>query len=179
MSTGYSQAQLADLWQEMEVHLPPMPTETEKPAAPRITAMLCAGTELGTVFNLGFKDRKSLVMFFNCAIAKELAGAINHASQHYGWSKKGMTPAPSSHLTYPVPEDLASAIAVTSLSTNALPGGMLVNFYMPQYGESGATMVFYFPRQAAMEFMTYVVQAGEQAQWWDSDFELIPGRGLN
>lgn len=66
-----------------------------------------------------------------------------------------------------------------SLPTNALPGGMLVNFYMPQYGESGATMVFYFPRQAAMEFMTYIVQAGEQTKWWDSDFELIPGRGLN
>jgi hypothetical protein len=178
VSTGYSQAQLDQLWHEMDSALPPLPTAADKKTAPRITAMCAAGTELGAVFNFGFKDGQSLVMFFNCVAAKELAGAINAAVQAYGWQKRGLVYAPSDHLAMPTRNDFESAISVVSLSTYGTASGILANFYMPQYGDSGATMMFYFPRQAAMEFLHYVFQAGETAIWWGTDFELIPGKEL-
>jgi hypothetical protein len=174
VSTGYTQPQLDQLWQEMDGTLPPLPTSADKSSAPRVAAMRCAGTELGAIFNIGFKTGTSLVIFFNCVVAKEFAAAINAAGQAYGWQKRGMVPAPSAHLAYPEPDDLATAIKVTSLSTYGMPSGVLANFHMPEYGDAGATLVFFFPRPAAMELLTYIYQAGELGKWWDRDFELIP-----
>ena len=175
MGSGYTRDQLAQLWREVEENVPPLPTDADKKDAPRVVAMRAAGTDLGIVFNFEFKNGDTLVMLFNVVIAKEFAGAINSASQAFGWHKKGMVPAPSEHLKQPTPDDLPSALQVSSLSTYGIPSGILVNLYMPQYGESGATMVFHFPRQAALEVLTYVIRAAEVANWWTpGDFEIIP-----
>lgn len=178
MSTGYSQAELDQLWREMDEAVPPMPTPADKKTAPRIAAMRAAGTDLGAAFNFGFKDGRSMVLFFNCVIAKEFAGAINAAVQAYGWQKRGVVYAPSEHLALPMPSDLTTDISVVSLSTYGTPSGILANFYLPHLAERGETALFYFPRQAAMEYLHYIFQAGETATWWDPDFELIPGKEL-
>lgn len=179
MATGFTREELVALDQEMVANVPALPKERDKHAAPRVTAMRAAGTEKGAVFNLGFKGTKSLIVELNCVVAKEFAGAVNQAGMAYGWQRLNTVPAPSDHLSDPTIEDLPTAVRVTSLATKASPAGVLANFFMPDYGEAGTAMVFYFPRPMALEMMAYVVRAAQSANWWTQDYEFIPLHGLN
>ena len=180
MATGYTQDQLDQLERDMVAQTPPLPTPADKKVAKRVIAMRAAGTELGAVFNFGFKGGWTLVFYLNCVVAKELAGAINQANLAYGWAKRGLEPADAEHLDWPTPEDLGSAFTVTSLSTDSTRGGTLVNFYISQRGEGDATMIFYFPVRAALEVLTTVAGVAKTAGWWNpADFELRAKRTVN
>lgn len=176
MATGWTQEQLNYLRREMEENAPPIPTKADKKNASRVTAMRASGTELGVVFNFGFKAGKSLLMAFNCVVAREFAGAINETGRILGWQKRGLSPAPAEHLLFPRPEDLESAIKVAALATDSTAGGITANFYVPEYGAAPGTVPIFFPVKAALEVLTTVASAADAADWWatDGSFELIP-----
>jgi hypothetical protein len=127
----------------------------------------------GLLLNLETKDGTTELFWLNCWVAKELAGAINFASQQYGWAKRGMTPEPHDHLKQPQQGDLNGAVDIRSLSTSGVPAGMLVRFAV---GNPVGHLTLYFPRNAALEILSYVVRCGAEAAWWDDEFELIPSR---
>lgn len=165
---GFTPDELIQLERNMEEHRPPLPTESDQFDAPRVSAMRVAKAEQGIVFNFGFEGGRSLMMAFNCVTATELVGVIDLASRICGWRKRVLLSSPGDYLEYPAP-DLESAFQITSLSAATLPGGLLANFYVPVCGKAGATMMFYFPRQAALEVMNCIIDAGEVGKWWESD----------
>ena len=173
MATGYTKAELDMLLHIMDEAVPPIPIDAAKTIALRVTAMRASGTEKGLLLNLESKDGTAELFWLNCRVAKELAGAINFASQQYGWAKRGMTAEPHDHLKQPQQEDLNSAIDVLSLSTSGIAAGILVRFAV---GEPVHHLTMYFPRNAALEILSYVVRCGAEAAWWDDGFELIPSR---
>lgn len=117
MATGWTQEQLNYLKREMEENAPPIPNKADRKCAPGVAAMRAAGTDLGIIFNFGFKNGQFLHMAFNCVVAKELAGAINSTGRILGWQKKGLKPVAANHLAYPKPEELDVAVRVASLAT--------------------------------------------------------------
>jgi hypothetical protein len=174
MTTGYTREQLARLESEMDEYAPRIPTRADKIDAPRIVAMRAEGTNLGVLINFEFEGGRALVFWLHVVTASELAGAIAEAAKTYGWVSQWMGAAPADHLAPLTPENLKAALALASLSTRAVPTGLLANFFISAYGEVGATMIYFFPIQAAMEVATIIVSAGETAGWWGTDFELIP-----
>lgn len=179
MATDYTQAQLDELWREMEEHIPPIPTRADKRDAPTVNALTAAGTEFGVLFYFGFESGISQMMFLNCHAAKELAGALNNTARTYGWDKLKLGPLPSGPLAFPSPDDLKPAIPVTSLSTDSTAKGALVNFYSPDYLGSAITLFVFFPPIAAWQVVATVVAAANTDEWWTPELELIPADTVN
>lgn len=113
-------------------------------------------------------------MWFNCWAAKEIAGALNTTNKAYHWSKRGLKPAPSGHLKFPLVEDVALAADVISLASFGDHSGVLVNFAI---GRPTKQKLWFFPVRAALEVVQIVVQGAGAAKWWDESFALIPRRG--
>jgi hypothetical protein len=172
MATGYTQAELDDLLEAMESIIPPVPTAADRARAVRVAAMRAAGTERGMILNIEAKQGGAEMFWLKCWVAKELAGAIYLASQHYGWSKQRFTPLSSDHLKAPEIEDLTGAANVRSLSAYGARGGVVARLAVAR--ELHTTL--FFPKKAALEIMNYVVRCGNEAGWWDSEFDLIPSR---
>jgi hypothetical protein len=90
--------------------------------------MCAVVTDLGALFNFELDRSGSQLMWFNCWAAKEIAGALNTTNKAYHWSKRGLKPAPSGHLKFPLVEDVALAADVISLASFGDHSGVLVNF---------------------------------------------------
>lgn len=159
---------------EMQENVPPVPAQALQKRAPRVTAMRAAGTDLGILFNFGFKDGKQLQMAFNCIVAKEFARAINERGALLDWQQKGAKPAPADHLTSPQPNELGDAVKVVSLATNFTPSGILAAFFAPEFAAGNGTFTLFFPVKAAIEVLASVASAADGAKWWGADFKLLP-----
>lgn len=173
MATGWTRAQLDELAAIMESATPPPPSKYDKWEAVRISAARAAGTDKGALFIFEAGNGSKAIYWLHCWVAKELAGAINIASQNYGWWKRKFLPDPDENLRYPQPDDLSLAGEDISLSTYADPGGIIVRFAV---GENATPHTMFFPVRTALETMRSITTGGESAGWWDKDFELIPSR---
>lgn len=169
MSTGYTAAQLDELWQVMLRQAPTLPSAAVLKSAPQIKRVATAGTEVGMLLRLSLKDRAKPVTFFlNCAVALELMFGINRAALEAKWWDQ-----PETSNAKPLPdlqrEDLDSSRAVVSLMTASEPNGLFVIF-----SDRTTPFTFYIPRRFAAELLSLINGVGEKAQWWDKNFQLLP-----
>jgi hypothetical protein len=170
MATGYTQTELDDLLDAMDSLVPPVPTVTDRARAGRVAAMRAAGTEKGLLLNIEAKQGEVEIFWLNCCVAKEFLSAIDCVSHQHGWVKRRITPLSSDHLKAPKIQDLTGAASVRSFSTYGAPGGIVACFAVAR--ETPTTL--FFPKNAALEIMNYVVRNGAEATWWDDKFALIP-----
>ena len=173
MATGYTQVELDALLLIMEDVVPSVPSKRDKKDAPRVTGMRLSGTDKGILANFETTGGRQEIYWLNCWVAKEVAAAVSHASNSYGWPKRGLAREDNKHIRQPKRVHLATAIGVNSLSTSAEFTGMLVRFAVQHRIRS---VTLFLPAAKALEAMLAIVQAGQKAEWWDDDFELIPSR---
>lgn len=174
MATGYTQIELDALEDILDSLAPPIPTMSNKNEALKVTAMRTGIADKGAIFNFETKGGAGEMYWLNCTVARELATAVSYASSAFEWSGRGFKVTGSDHLREPKPEDVASAAEVLSLSTFAVPKGLLVRFAI---GQPVKHLLLFFPRNAALEIMLGIGQGGTRAQWWvDESFELIPSK---
>ena len=171
MATGYTKDELDLLLHIMENEEPPVPEDDEKRVAPKVKALKGAGTDKGAVFNIDITRSGTELFWFNCWVAKELAGAISYASQTYGWGKRDLSPKPSGHLRIPERSEVTIATEVLSLSALGDSNGILVRLAV---GQPIKYRLLFFPAHVALEIALAIVQGGKVAEWWGPDFELIP-----
>jgi hypothetical protein len=173
MATGYTQAELDALLLILEDAVPRVPSKKDKKDAGQVTAMRFSGTDKGVLTNFETNGKRQEIYWLNCWVAKEVAAALSAASKAFDWPKRVLASKPGEHLVQPKPAHLASAIGVTSLSTLADTGGILLRFAVEHRIRY---VTIYLPAIEAYQLMLAIVQGAEAAEWWGDDSELIPSR---
>ena len=173
MTTAYTRADLENLRQTFFDLAPKIPKEADLGRAPRVNAVTMAGSDAGLLLRLSLRRKpKQTTFFLNCVICQYLFAALNDAAAQGGWWKSGSLYERDNNMGFPISDDIAGALNVSSITTTAAPSGILVNF-----GGTGDSLLTYMPEAIAAELHEGIKLAGNEAGWWGKDFVLIASDG--
>jgi hypothetical protein len=173
MTTGYTQPELDHMHRQMLDSCPPLPTLADLKSAPTVLSAAWNGSHVGILLYLEFQAEQRIVIDLNCVVALELMNGINDRAHDMGWWDE-IAPghAPEDKLPLYNWDRTDRALNITTLTTGALPEGILVHF---KDSDNGSTLVF-LPRSIARGVVIGIAGIGDLAKWWNDDFELLPAQ---
>jgi hypothetical protein len=173
MTTGYTQQDLDRLHRQMLNRAPPLPTLADLRTAPIVLSAAWNGSYVGIILNLQFQAEQHIAVDLSCVVALELMNGINDRAHDMGWwDEVEPGQAPEDRLPLFNCDRTDKTSNIVSLTTGAIPGGMLVHF---RDSDDGSTLVF-LPRSIARGVAIGIAGIGEMAKWWNEDFELLPAQ---
>jgi hypothetical protein len=171
MTTGYTQRDLDELHRLMMDRAPPLATVEDLKTSSSVSAVAWNGSLTGILLQLQFPAGQAMVLNVNCVVAQELMDGINEAAMKYGWWDE--TPAglaPEDTLPIYSTDHNDKAMPVFTLSTGAMPEGMLIAF-----GEDQENFIRVFvPRSVARGLVVSIIGVADAAGWWNDEFVLQP-----
>ena len=124
------------------------------------------------LFNLQFQAQQFMLFHLNCVVAQELAVGIDEAAKTFRWWEAEPQSKPDDLLPMFNTEQDTRAWNAVSLTTGAAPNGLLVNL---SDGDKGRFR-FFLPRSLARRVFISIHAAGQTANWWDKEFNLLPAQ---
>jgi hypothetical protein len=170
MTTGYTQADLDRMHQQMLKNSPPLPTLDDLRTAPTVLSAAWNGSYLGILLFLQFQAEQWIVVDLNCVIALELMNGVSDRAHDMGWQDE-IEAGHAAADGFPLfrGDRSEKTLNIVSLTTGTTPDGILVHL---RDSDGGSTLVF-LPQSIARGVAIGIASIGELAKWWNDDFELL------